>query len=184
MKILNRTQNNGRSIHYIALSGMTLALCLISLIMFRGPLSILQALIIPVVIVVMAIKQPWKYTFTASASLLILALTFFLTQTIFIIIYLVMAFLLLIIVTKIQRGPRHHFLLFIPYLIVNALLLYLGLRLTDVIFQTPLHFMMLKMTSDNFFLYAGIIMIESLFISALHLLIVLNVSKRQSKINR
>lgn len=184
MKKMNGTQFNGRNTHYIALSGMTLGLCLLSLMMFRGPLSILQALIIPIGMVIMTIKQPWKYTVAAGTSLLILTLAFFLTQIVFMIIYLLMTFLLLMLVTKIQRGPRNRTLLFIPYLLANALLLYLGLRLTDIIFQTPLHVMMLKLSNDRTFLYAAIMVIESAFISTFHLLIVLNVSRRQARINR
>ncbi|MDP2814629.1 MAG: hypothetical protein Q8S15_03785 [Erysipelotrichaceae bacterium] len=184
MKKANGTQFNGRNTHYIALSGMTLALCLLSLMIFRGPLSLLQALIIPIVMVIMTIKQPWKYTFAAGISLLMLTLAFFLTQIIFMIIYLMMAFLLLILVSTIQRGPRHRNLLIILYLLINALLLYLGLRLTDIIFQTPLHVMMLKLSSDNNILYASILIIESTFISIFHLLIVLNVSRRQARTHR
>lgn len=184
MKKINGTQFNGRNTHYIALSGMALALCLLSLMIFRGPLSLLQALIIPMVMVIMTIKQPWKYTFAAGISLLMLTMAFFLTQIIFMFIYLVMAFLLLNLVKKLQRESRRYYLLMIPYIIVNALLLYLGLRLTDIIFQTPLHAMMLKLSSDNNFLYASIMVIESAFISIFHLLIVLNVSRRQAGIIR
>lgn len=184
MKKIVGTQFNGRNTHYISLSGMTLALCVLSLMIFRGPLSLLQALIIPMVVAIMTLKQPWKYTVSAGISLLILTLTFFVTQTVFMIIYLMMAYFLLILVTKLQRESRRYYLLIIPYVIVNALLLYLGLRLTDIIFQTPLHAMMLKLSSDNNFLYASIMAIESTFISTFHLLIVSNVYRRQSKIKR
>lgn len=184
MKKISKNQYNGRTTHYIAISGMTLALCLLSLLMFRGPLSILQALIIPIVIVTMAIKQPWKYTFAAGISLLILTLAFFLTQTVFIIIYLLMAVFLMILVTNIHRESHRSYFLMIPYAIINAILLFLGLKLTDMIFQTPLHLMMLKLSGGNNFLYAAIMMIESAFISIFHLLIALNVSRRQARINR
>ena len=182
MKLRNRVRLNGRNTHYLALSGMTLTLCLLSLMLFRGVFSLVQALIIPIVFVFLTTNQPWKYTGAASISMLILTFVFFSSQIVFMIIYLMMASFLMVLVSMIQRGSRKSYLLFIPYLIINGTLLFVGLRMTDVVFQTQLHAMMLRLTDNNNFLYVAIMMMESAFISVFHLLIILYFKRRKDKL--
>ena len=45
----------------IAFAGLSVAISLVCLILFRGVLSIIQAIIIPVVIVLLGFKQPITY---------------------------------------------------------------------------------------------------------------------------
>lgn len=46
-------QKNTTTAGHVAAAGMALALCMISLMLFRGMLSLLQALIIPIVLVLL-----------------------------------------------------------------------------------------------------------------------------------
>ncbi len=168
----------------IAASGMALTLCMLSLMLFRGIFSLMQALIIPAVLALLTARQPWIYTFAASLSLLVLTLVFFPTQFVFIITYLLMTAALLKLMVLTQNGSLQRYLLFIPYVIINGLLLYSGLRMTDFVFQTQLHAMMLRLSGDHSLLYAAIMMLEAAFISSLHLLIILTVRRRQIKAAR
>ena len=174
---------NRKAARYIAASGMALTLCLLSLMLFRGILSILQALIIPVVIVLLTGRQPWKYTIAAGISLLVLTLAFFPTQAVFMVIYLLMALTLLGLVSLTKGGFQKRCLLCIPYVILNSLLLFFGLKMTDFVFQTQLHAMMLRLSGNAALPYAVIIILEAAFISSLHLLVILTVRRRQIKID-
>lgn len=178
----DKIQSSGKTAHYIAASGLALTLCLLSLMLFRGILSLLQALIIPVVIVLLTARQPWIYTFAAGISLLALTLVFFPTQLVFMIIYLLMAFMLLGLVKMTRNGSRRRYLLFIPYLLLNCLLLFFGLIMTDFVFMTQLHAMMLRLSGFNMVLYAAIILLEAAFISSLHLLVILYIRRRRAKL--
>ena len=168
----------------IAASGMALTLCMLSLMLFRGLFSLLQALIIPVILALLASRQPRVYTFAAGVSLLVLTLVFFPTQFVFMMIYLLMTFLLLNLLLLTQSGSLRCWLLFFPYLMLNSVLLYIGLRLTDFAFATQLHTMMLRLSGDNRFRYAAIMLVEAIFISSLHLLAILFVRRRQIKTAR
>ena len=98
-----KTRFNGNAAHYLAASGMTLTLCILSLMLFRGVLSILQALIIPAVIVLLTGRQPWIYTFAAGISLLVLTLVFFPTQVVFMAAYFMMDLILWGLVSLIKK---------------------------------------------------------------------------------
>ena len=176
-----KTQFNGKTARYLTASGMALTLCMLNLMLFRGVLSLLQALIIPVVIVLLTDKQPWKFTIVAGLSLFVLTLVFFPTQVIFVVVYFLMALVLLGLASLLKSGSRQRGLLSIPYWILNCLLLFFGLKLTDFVFQTQLHTMMLRLSGDNSFLYMAIIMLEAALISSLHLLVIFYVRRRQIK---
>ena len=179
-----KTRFSGKTAHYLTASGMTLTLCLLSLMLFRGVLSLLQALIIPVVIVLMTGRQPWKYTIAAGLSLFVLTLAFFSTQVVFMVVYFMIALTLLGMLSLMKSGSRQRCLLFIPYWILNSLLLFFGLKMTDYVFQTPLHAMMLRLSSDDSLRYAAIMMLEAAFISGVHLLVIFYVRRRQTKITQ
>jgi hypothetical protein len=158
-------------VRYIAASGMALTLCLLSLLLFRGALSLLQALLIPLIIVLLTKGQPWKYMIAVGLSLFILTLIFFPTQAVFMVIYLLMTLILLGLLSLMKSGSRLRYLLIIPYWILNSLLLFFGLKMTDYIFQTKLHTMMIQLSGDNMLVYAAIMMLEAAFISILHFLL-------------
>ncbi|MDW7655977.1 MAG: hypothetical protein SCM11_02255 [Bacillota bacterium] len=177
-----KTQFNGKAARYLAVSSLALTLCLLSLMLFRGVLSLLQALIIPILIVLLAASQPWIYTFAAGLSLLVLTLVFFPTQVVFMAVYFMMAIFLWGLVSLMKSKSRKRWLLFIPYVILNSLLLFFGLRMTDFVFQIPLHAMMLRLSGDDSLRYAAIMSLEAAFISGLHLLVIFFVRRRQTKI--
>ena len=183
MRQQNKAQFGSKSVRYIAVSGMALTLCLLSLMLFRGVLSLMQALIIPVVIVLLISRQPLFYTSAAGISLLVLTVVFFPTQVVFMVVYLLIALALMGLVSLMKSGSRQRWFLFLPYVIFNSLLLFFGLKMTDFVFQTPLHTMMLRLSGDNSLRYAAIMMVEATFISILHLLVILTVRRRQLNIN-
>ena len=65
---------------------------------------------------------------------------------------------------------------------LNSLLLFGGLILTDFIFQTQLHAMMLRLSGNSGLLYAAIMLLESAIISGLHLLFIFYAKRRLLKI--
>lgn len=80
-----------------------------------------------------------------------------------------------------QNTPRLGYLLFIPYLLLNSLLLFIGLKVTDFIFLTPLHAMMLRLSGGSLFRYAAIMVLEATVVSGLHLVFVLFFRRRLKK---
>ncbi len=176
------TPSRSRVARYIAASGMALALCMMSLMLFRGVFSLVHALIIPMVIVLLTVRQPRTYQLAVALSLLFLTFAFFPTQLLFVMIYLLMALVLQKLPGMMQGASRLHYLLFVPYLFIIGLLLFLGLIMTDFVFLTQLHPMMLRMSGGKPILYAAIIMLESAFVSGFHLLFILFFRRRLTKV--
>src|SRR5690554_2567518 len=108
----------GGTARRVAASGMALALCLLSLLLFRGVLSLLQALILPGVLVLLASRQSWKAAALAGIALLLLTFALFTTQTVFVVLYLFMTLALLGYAALTRDQPRR--LLLIPYLLLTG----------------------------------------------------------------
>jgi hypothetical protein len=166
---------------YVASSGMALALCLITLLLFRGLFSLLQALIIPVIILLLTARQPWPYTLATSLSLVALTLVFFPTQAVFVLTYLWMALILMKMGPLILGGARRRYLLIVPYLVLISVLLFLGIQATDFVFQTQLHAMMRRLSGRDNLRYAAIMMLEAALVSISHLLFIASIRRRQKQ---
>ena len=181
MRQMDSQRERSHFARHIAISGMALALCLISLMLFRGVLSLLQALIIPTVLVLLTGRQPWTYRLAVGSALLFLTLVFFPTQSVFIATYLLMTAVLFLYLRRVQPASRLRFLLFIPYWALNGVLLFVGLVMTDFVFLTQLHGMMLRMSGNHPMRYAAILLLEAAIVSACHLTFVQFFKRRLSK---
>ena len=152
-------------------AALALAVSTVCLLIFRGPVSIVAALIIPAVIVLFACQNKPLYSGLLSIGLLVVTLLFFQTQLLFVAGYLCLALALNNLLISADMKVRLHPLPVMLYLLVTVIILYGGIRLTEHLFLVPLHQMMLRLSGHNPLRYAAIIFAESLFICAFNVVI-------------
>jgi hypothetical protein len=155
--------NNGK-IKTLTMSAFGLALSVLSLILFRGPISIVSTLLIPAIIVLFSGNKLEGYAFS-SIGLFIITLLFFPTQIIFVSGYAILGLLLKSLALSSNQKVKIHPGKFMLYLLITSLVLYMGLRLTELLFLVPLHAMMLGISRGSSAIYAGILILEGLFVS-------------------
>lgn len=107
------------------------ALSAVSLILFRGPISILSAFFIPSAILIFSANQGRAYYGLTSAGLMMFTFFFFLPQTFFVLGYILLAQVFRILFLK-----NHQKLSFLPLSVITALLfssliLFLGILLGE-----------------------------------------------------
>jgi hypothetical protein len=146
------------------MSAFGLALSVLSLLLFRGPISIVSTFLVPAIIVLFSGNKNGGYVLT-SMSLLTVTLLFFPTQTIFVIGYILLGLFLKLLAFDSNLRVKLINLNFILYVIITALVLFLGIRLTELIFLVPLHTMMLRISGNTPLLYVGILIVEGILIS-------------------
>lgn len=159
-------QSEARS---IAFAGLSIAICLVCLILFRGVLSIVQVIIIPVVLVLLNGKQPLVYAAATGISLLILSLIFFPVQVVFVFTYLLLAFFLQKVHQHSNHRPLQKWGLRILYLFIVGLMLFTGIIITDKVLGTQLNTMMLRLSRGDQMVYFLIILLEALVVSTIHI---------------
>lgn len=163
----------------ISYSSIAICLCMVSLLLFRGPLSLMSAVVIPLIIAILSYKLHMRYNFLAAAGLSIITGLFFTTQLIFVMTYLLMGLLIkLLLYSKRSNVISFWIVRFVLYVVSTGTLLYLGIRLTEALFYIPLHEMMLRMSNGNMGIYGLIILAEALFVSSIHFVIMHNIRKR------
>ena len=163
-----KTNTKAGNLNALLMSAFSLALCVLCLLMFRGPISIASSLLIPAIIIVFSKNCGLSYHLLVSSGLMAAALLFFQAQTAFVAGYLFLsaALRLLLINPKME-------LVFKPvpvlvYILFAAAVLYLGIRLTEWIFKVPLHGMMLRLSSSKGLRYAVILLAEGLLVFLLN----------------
>jgi len=157
-------KNTDGKIKTLTMSAFGLALSVLSLLLFRGPISIVSTFLVPAIIVLFSGNKNRGYVLT-SMSLLTVTLLFFPTQTIFVIGYILLGLFLKLLAFDSNLRVKLINLNFILYVIITALVLFLGIRLTELIFLVPLHTMMLRISGNTPLLYVGILIVEGILIS-------------------
>ena len=172
----------------IVLSAMALALSLLSLLLFRGTLSLLSMIFIPATLAVFLARQKISYFLLTGLALQLLTLALFTTQSVFVFLYFMLAFVLRTyrayastsasaVKSKPSSTLRLQRLFIILYPVIVSLIIFTGIKLTDLVFMTPLHQVMLRLSRDNTGIYLIILLVEALIISTAHLLL-LKLSRR------
>ncbi|MCR3956934.1 MAG: hypothetical protein NUK57_11615 [Gudongella sp.] len=157
-------KNNEGKIKTLTMSAFGLALSVLSLLLFRGPISIVSTFLIPAIIVLFSGNKNGGYVLT-SMGLLTVTLLFFPTQIIFVFGYIILGHFLKLLIIDSNQRVKLITLNFILYVIITTLVLFLGIRLTELIFLVPLHTMMLRISGSNPLLYLGILFFEGLLVS-------------------
>ena len=166
-----KANTNTGNLNALLMSAFSLALCVLCLLMFRGPISISSSLLIPAIIIVFSKNNGFSYYLLVSSGLMIVVLLFFQAQTVFVVGYLLLSAALRILLIN----PRMELSLkpvpVLVYILIAAAVLYLGIRLTEWIFKVPLHRMMLSLSANNDLRYAAILLAEGFLVFLLNAVI-------------
>ena len=158
--------SKNRKAHNISSAAIAIALSIVFLLIFRGPASIIAALIVPAVIVLLAKNNGLLYYLLITCGLTLIALLLFQTQLFFVFGYLLLSLALKFYLvdhnSKIKLKPLSISL----YAVSVAIVLFLCIRLTEWLFLIPLHQMMLRLSSGNPLLYLLILLAEGILICA------------------
>lgn len=140
----------------IVLSAIAISLALSSLMIFRGSTSLASALFIPLTIAIFTKNHSNRLFIFTGALLVFSTVALFTTQTVFVLGYMLMGYML---------KKAHGKFGFLGYVVATAFLLYIGIRLTELVFLVPIHQMMNRISGGSIFVYGGIVLFESLFVS-------------------
>lgn len=155
--------NNRQLIQTITGASFTLALSAVCIMMFRGPISIVSTFLIPPIIVLFSNRYISLYHILTSMGLVLMTMIFFPTQLVFVFTYILLALVLDNITKKGGRFPPFNKI--IIYISLTITTLFIGIRLTQLIYMIPLHTMMLRISRNNFFFYFAILFVEGLIVS-------------------
>lgn len=155
--------NNRQLIQTITRASFTLALSAVCIMMFRGPISIVSTFLIPPIIVLFSNRYISLYYILTFMGLVLMTMIFFPTQLVFVFTYILLA-LVLDNITK-KGGKYPSFNKIITYISLTIITLFIGIRLTQLIYMIPLHTMMLRISRNNFFFYFAILFVEGLIVS-------------------
>jgi hypothetical protein len=100
-----------------------------------------------------------------SIGLFVVTLLFFPTQLIFVSGYVVLGLFLNLLAVSSSLKVKFNPIKLIIYTSITSLVLFAGIRLTELIFLVPLHGMMVGISGGNPLAYAGILLLEGLLIS-------------------
>ncbi len=152
-------------------SAIALALCVVSLLLFRGPTSIVSTFIIPAVIVLFSSGRERSSFLYIATGLLIMTGLFFQTQIIFVLGYLLLSIALKRFLLDSEMKVRISPFGILKYLLSVILVLFVGIQLTQILFLIPLHDMMLRLSNHQPVRYFAILLLEGGVITVLNLLI-------------
>lgn len=152
-------------------SAVALVLCVVSLLLFRGPSSIISTFIIPAVIVLFSShSKPTSFLYIATGLMMMTGL-FFHTQIIFVIGYLSLSIALKHFLLDASMKVRVSPFGILRYLLSVILVLFVGIQLTQILFLIPLHDMMLRFSNNQLVRYFAILLLEGGVITVMNLLI-------------
>lgn len=154
----------------VARSALSMAVSLLSLLIFRGPVSIFSAFLIPAIIVVFAGSFGLPYYILTTGGLLLTTFLFFPTQILFVVGYALLALFLKLIFLKGER-LRTNFPRVLVYAATASLAVFIGIYLTELIFMVPLHSMMIRLSGGSPLIYGFIIGAEGGLIAISNLLL-------------
>ena len=160
-----------------------LALSALSLLLFRGPVSLISAFFIPASILVFSINQGKVYYSLTTSGLLLLAIFFFMPQTFFVLGYILLAILFRILFLKTGQSFLSNKLKVLVALLSTSFILFLGIRLTQWVFLIPLHTMMVGISKGNPFIYGGILLLEGFLVLSINLAFLSLLNRRLSSLS-
>lgn len=173
----NQTDDRDQ-INVLTRSAIALALSVVSLLLFRGAISIVSTFIIPVVIVLFS-RRNELYSFVyIAAGLLMMTVLFFQTQIIFVIGYLLLSIVLKHFLMDSALMVKLSFSGILKYLLAVIIILFMGIQLTQMIFLIPLHDMMLRLSNNQPYRYFGILLVEGIAITLVNLLLLKAITSR------
>jgi len=156
----------------LAYAGIALALSVVSLMIFRGPVSIVSTFIVPAVVAIFARKKLFPYYLLTSMGLLIMTFVFFITQIIFVIGYILLSIALKILFIDSEINIKVGWQGFLIYTLLVIVVLFMGIQLTQTVLSIPLHDMMLRMSNHRYSIYFAILLLESIAITLINFLII------------
>ena len=160
---MNEWQGMHKSI-MLARSGLAIVLSVVFIMLFRGPISIISALTIPAGIALFMRPASRAHFILTSFALLIIVVIFVPTQSVFALCYIILATGLKYFIVSNSGKIKLGFFSVVAYILCASASIYLGIRLTELIFSIPLHQMMLHLSAQHFLRYLLIVLIEGVLI--------------------
>ncbi len=145
-------------------SAFALALSIINLMLFRGTISILAACFVPAIIVIFSKGQKMNYYLYVSVGLFLVAPMFFQTQIVFVAGYVVLALGMRLLLIDRDLNLRRGLVSSAGYVLLVAVILWMGMILTEYLFLIPLNSMMIRLSKGSNVLYMGILLLEGLLV--------------------
>ena len=155
-----------------------IALIFVYFSLFKGPTNIINALLIPITLFLISIKQRKKDIFVLYAAVFIFCLLFFNLQCFFIIFYCCISFLLIIIREK-KIGTALSALILT---IAVTLSFFIAMFLTDHFLGTQMIKIIMAVLKGNTFVYGIMLIIEGALVGISQLFISKMLYKRVSRI--
>lgn len=144
-------------------SALSLSIIFVCFLIFKGPTNILNALFIPLTIVIFTYSNNNKESMIFYLATILFCLLFFNIQIFFIIMYCIIANSLIFFL----KNNIKAFLVFPILTLIIALCFWLGIFLTDAIFHMQINHIMMKILNNNLIYYLSMIIIESGIVSFL-----------------
>lgn len=159
----------------LARASIALALCISSLVLFRGTISIFSALFIPAITAGFSINMKKSFFLITYLGLILITLFFFTTQIVFVTAYIFLSVAIRKFLLDEYLKVKIYLSNSIIYVILVIIILFSGLWFTEIFLQIPLHTMMLRLSGGNWFKYLAILLSESILIFVLNVIILKNI---------
>lgn len=155
----------------LTMASFSLAVSTVSILLFRGPISILSALLIPAIIVLFSKGSGMTYYVIVSMGMMILSVMFFQTQVIFMALYVFLAIALRMLVINQSWNLVLSISGVLLYLFTVVLALFSGIWLTEKLLLVPIHTMMQMVSDGRVLVYFLILLIESVLVTLCNFLV-------------
>lgn len=139
-------------------SALMVALIFVFFTVFRGFANLLNAFLVPMALYVGLKEADRAQAFTLFAAVIIAALLFFSVQVFFILLYFAMALMLKQLMSRGASTVKMGLWLSV----VATFGIYAGIRLTDLVFLTPLHRVYMAMLGGSWLYYGLFLLAEGL----------------------
>lgn len=140
---------------------LALAIIYILFLLFKGPTNILNALFVPLTLLIFSFKSNFKERMIFYSTVILFSALFFNTQIFFIIAYCFIAAILRVIQVNSFKTIGSLLLLTMSV----GFLFYLGIVLTDLVFQTRINSIMMNVLNNNILVYTVVIIVEAGIVS-------------------
>ncbi len=142
---------------------LALTLIYIFFLFFKGPTNILNALFVPLTIFIFSYRNDLRERLIFYGTVILFCALFFNIQIFFVIVYCFIAAVLRIIhVNKFKTISS-----FLSLTGTVSFFFYLGIVLTDAVFQTNINSIMMRVLDNNIIIYLVMIIIEASVVSIL-----------------
>ena len=165
--------------HTLIKSALMVALIFVFFTVFRGFANLLNAFLVPMALYVGLKEADRAQAFTLFGAVIISALLFFSVQVFFILLYFAMALMLKQLMSKSASTVKTGLWLSL----VAALGIYAGIRLTDLVFLTPLHRVYMAMLGGSWLYYGLFLLAEGLMAGFGLAVVAKAVERRMAKVH-